>query len=304
MNSNIIRQTASGNCGIRKKSFSELLKFNAALLTFALCLLPFDFSLAQSRIAILDFQGESAASNHLRKLVQQSAFTLVEPQQLSLALKGSGYHDSLNMTLYEARGLGLSIGCDYYLLGMAKTLRRLSEEKKFYFDVMIAAFLVETRSGKLLRFSFEKAQVAQEATTPKRLAELAETIWQQSTDAIKSAAAQSTMQSPQVEVYDLSTEEATKLGIKPPQFYRRLKPAYTEMADFAGITATIELKVIFQSDGRVGEAEVIRWGGFGLEESAIATVQQLRFEPAKSNGHTVNVSAIVQYNFRHEEKAK
>ncbi|MBS1806898.1 MAG: energy transducer TonB [Acidobacteria bacterium] len=208
------------------------------------------------------------------------------------------------MTLDEARGLGLSIGCDYYFIGMAKTLRRLAGGEEYYFDVLLAAFLVETRSGKLLRFSFEKTQVAQESLARLQLAKLAETIWRQSTDAIKSATEQNLAQSSQAEVYDLSTDETSKLNIKPPQFYRRLKPSYTEMADFAGVTATIELNALFQSDGSIGKIEVIRWGGFGLDESAIATVKQLRFEPAKLNGRSVNVSAVVQYNFRKEEKAK
>ena len=311
------RQISKGKSEIRKEAISEFLKSSAALLKFALCLLPFDLllfltfcliptsvSLAPSRLAILDFKGESIASDHFQKLASQSEFTLVDPQQLSLSLTGAGYHGSLNMTLDEARGLGLSIGCDYYLLGVAKILRRSASEKEFYFDVMLAAFLVETRSGKLLRFSFEKAQVAQEAFAQKQLAKLAETIWRQSTDAIKSGAAQNAASPSQTEIYELASEEATKLNIKPPQFYRRLKPAYTEMADFAGITATIELKAIFQADGKIGAVEIIRWGGFGLDESAIDTVKQLRFEPAKLNGRAVNISAVVQYNFRKEEKAK
>ncbi len=305
---------------VRSKTLSKFLKASVDLLPFAFCLLPFDlllfltfcllpfdFSLAQPRLAILEFKGESAATMHFQKLASQSEFTLVDPQQLNLALKGAGYNGSLNMTLDEARGLGLSIGCDYYLLGMAKILRRLATEKnqpEFYFDVMLATFLVETRSGKLRRFSFAKAQVAQAALAHQQLATLAETIWRQSADAIKSGAEQSAAAPPPAEIYDLSSEEATKLKLKPPQFYRRLKPAYTELADFAGITATIELKVVFQSDGRIGNTEVIRWGGFELDESAMATVKQLRFEPAKINERAVSVSAVVQYNFRQEEKAK
>ncbi len=270
---------------------------------FVFCLLPLAFSLAQPRVAILKFNGEAEASNHLRNVVSQSEFTLVDPDQMSIALKGAGYSGSLNLTLDEARALGLSIGCDYYVIGLAKVLRRLASEKEFYFDVMVAAFLVETRSGKLLRFSFEKAQVAKENLATQQLAEFAQTIWRQSTDAIKSPS-QETMNHPSAELYDLSSDEAAKLNLKPPQFYRRIKPDYTETAEFAGVTATIELKAVFQSDGRIGAIEVIRWGGFGLDESAVATVKQLRFEPAKLNGRSVNVSAVVQYNFRKEEKGK
>ncbi len=273
------------------------------LLPFAFCLLPFDFVTAQPRVAILNFNGEAEASTHLRKVVSQSEFTLVDADQLRIALKGAGYSGSLNLTLDEARALGLSIGCDYYVIGLAKVLRRLASEKEFYFDVMVAAFLVETRSGKLLRFSFEKAQVAKENLANQQLAEFAQTIWRQSADAIKSLP-QETMNHQLAELYDLASDEAVKLNLKPPQFYRRIKPDYPATAEFAGVTATIELQAVFQSDGRIGAVEVIRWGGFGLDESSLATAKQLRFEPAKLNGRPVNVSAVVQYNFRKEEKGK
>jgi TonB family protein len=276
----------------------------AIFLLIAFCLLSGTVSIAQPRLAILDFNGESSASEHLQQLARQSEFTLVNPQQLNLAVKGAGYRGSLNLTLEEARGLGLSIGCDYYFIGMAKILRRLASEKEFYFDVLLGVFLVETRSGKLLRFSFEQAQAPDEAAANQQLTGLTEKIWQQSTDAIKLNAEQITVQEQQPEIYDLATDEATKLKIKPPQFYRRLKPAYTDRAELAGIIATIELRAIFQADGRIGAVEVIRWGGFGLDESAITTVKQLRFEPAKLNGRPVHVSAVVQYNFRKEEKAR
>lgn len=272
-----------------------------SLLLFAL--LHFDLAQAQPRIAILNFNGEAEAATHLRKAVSQSEFTLVDPDQMNIALKGAGYSGSLNLTLDEARALGLSIGCDYYVIGLAKVLRRLASEQEFYFDVMVAAFLVETRSGKLLRFSFKKAPVAKENLATQQLAEFAQTIWRQSADAIKSSA-QEIANNQRAELYDLSSDEAAKLNIKPPQFYRRIKPEYTETAEFAGVTATIELQAVFQSDGRIGAIEVIRWGGFGLDESAVATVRQLRFEPAKLNGRSVNVSAVVQYNFRKEEKGK
>jgi TonB family protein len=289
-------------------------KSSAALLPFALCLLAFDllfllsFCLllsahAQPRVAVLDFRGETEASNQLRQVVRQSEFTLVDPDQMKIALSGAGYNGSLNLTLDEARALGLSVGCDYYLIGLAKVLRRLASEKDFYFDVMVGAFLVETRTGKLLRFSFEKAQVAKENLANRQLVEFAQTIWRQSADAIKSTSQEITNHQP-ADLYDLSSDEAVKLNIKPPQFYRRIKPEYTETAEFAGITATIELNVVFQSDGRIGAVEIVRWGGFGLDESSLATVRQLRFEPAKLNGRAINVSAIVQYNFRKEEKGK
>jgi TonB family protein len=260
-------------------------------------------ALAQPRIAILDFDGEAGASPQLRKLAETDGVTLVNEQQLILATKGAGYNGNLNLKVEDARALGLSIGCDYFLIGTAKVQRRLLSEREFYFDVMIAAFVVETRTGKLIKFLFEQARTEKEAAAVEKLKELTKTIWRQSSDALKSSAISNDIEKV-AEVYDLDSTEAVKLQIKPPQFFRRVKPTYTATADLAGIAATVELKVTFQANGVIGAVEIIRWAGFGLDDSAITTVKQLRFEPAKLQNKPVTVSAVVQYNFRQEEKVK
>lgn len=259
--------------------------------------------LAQPQIAILDFNGEAGASQQLRKLAETDGVTLVKEQQLILAVKGAGYDGNLNLKVEDARALGLSIGCDYFLIGTAKVQRRLLSEREFYFDVMIAAYVVETQTGRLIKFLFEQARTEKETTARERLKELTKTIWRQSSDALKSSAISNDIEKV-AEVYDLDSAEAAKLQIKPPQFFRRVKPTYTATADLAGIAATVELKVTFQANGLIGAVEIIRWAGFGLDDSAIITVKQLRFEPAKLQNKPVSVSAVVQYNFRQEEKVK
>jgi TonB family protein len=100
---------------------------------------------------------------------------------------------------------------------------------------------------------------------------------------------------PLIEVF---SDDPAAQGIEPPVFYQRLKPAYTEQADLAGIAATVELEAVFGEDGKVGQVEVVRWAGFGLDESAIATVRQLRFKSARRDGKNVTIRGLVRYNFR------
>ncbi len=266
-------------------------------------LLPYAFSCAQTRLAILDFNGETEASAHLRRLATTANFTLLENQQVQIASKAASYNGSLNLSVDEARGLGLSLGCDYYVIGTAQILRRLASEKEFYFDVYVAGFLVETQSGQLLRFAFEKLQATKETQARKQLFDLTEKIWMQFSDVLKSPPQQAQTNLLD-DVYDLTSVETIRLKIKSPQFFRRIKPTYTEIASFADITASVEMNVIFRADGQIGSVEITRWAGFGLDESALATIKQLRFEPAKLNERPVNVSAVVRYNFGKEEKAK
>ena len=125
----------------------------ASCLTAIFCLFSVA-TLAQPRIAILDFNGDVEVSQQLRKLAESDSVSLVNEQQLNLAVRGAGYNGSLNLKVEDARALGLSIGCDYYLIGTAKVQRRLLSEREFYFDVMIAAYVVETQTGRLIKFLF------------------------------------------------------------------------------------------------------------------------------------------------------
>ena len=77
-----------------------------------------------------------------------------------------------------------------------------------------------------------------------------------------------------------------------------MKPEYTPQADSSDISATVEARVVFKSDGQVGDIEIIMWAGFGLDESAAAAIRQLRFKPATRDGRPVSVRATVRYNFR------
>jgi len=83
-----------------------------------------------------------------------------------------------------------------------------------------------------------------------------------------------------------------------PKPYRRLRPAYPESAARAEVEATVDVVVDVGADGEVGQVEVARWGGFGLDEITIATVRQLHFFPASRNGIPIPMRVLLRYNFR------
>ncbi|MCI0337085.1 MAG: energy transducer TonB [Acidobacteria bacterium] len=299
-----------------------LLPFNFCLLPFAfsLCLLPFAYchSSAQIpfRLAILDLQGDEGG--RIASLLRASAsedktvsFELIDQDLIRVAARGAGYDGSLNLSRHEARALGNSIGCDYYILGKVQVARRLGPGEHYYFEALAGLFIVETRTGRLIKFVFEQAKKASEQEAQMQLEELIKGGWGKDAGAIISerqkqmGEIENTLHrpSPIIEVFN---EESEGKGIQQPVFYQRLKPAYTEQAELAGITATVELEVEFGEDGRVGEVEVVRWAGFGLDESAIATVRVLRFKPAGRDGKGLTIRGLVRYNFRrpHSQAAK
>jgi TonB family protein len=277
----------------------------------AFCLLIFCHDVpAQTsiRLAVLDLVGDEGGETGalLRSLAGQSespSFELVEEDLTRLAARGVGYAGSLNLSRAEARALGQSIGCDFYLLGKVLITRRAASGEEFYFDSLLGLFVVEARSGALVLFAFDREQRGSEREAYARLKELVKRGWAKCVNAIvtareKRVAEIENIAPPSAPLIEVFSDELEAQGIKPPVFSQRLKPDYTEQADLAGVTATVELEAVFGEDGKVGEVEVTRWAGFGLDESAVATVRQLRFKPAERDGKRVTIRGLVRYNFR------
>ncbi len=263
---------------------------------------------APIRLAIVDPVGDERReiASLLQSLARDSkspAFELIDDELLKVAVRGAGYTGSLNLSRDEARALGQSLGCDFYLLGKVLVTRRAVTNEQFYFEALAGLFVVETRTGALALFAFDRDRAGSEQQAQRQLKDLVSRQWIRSVDAMISAREKHAAEienvtkssAPLIEVF---SGDVAAQGIEPPVFYQRLKPAYTEQADLAGIAATVELEVVFGADGKVGEIEVVRWAGFGLDEPAIATVRQLRFKPAQREGKNVTIRGLVRYNFR------
>lgn len=259
------------------------------------------------RLAVLELVGDEKGeySTLVREFARSSNadFDLIDEDLTRAASRGAGYSGSLNLSRDEARALGQSLGSDFYLLGKILVARRIGANNQAYFEALAGLFFVETRSGSLTLFAYEQAHLPDEQQARDRLKETIRRHWptyagtmlesrRRWTSAIADAGRRNP---PPVEVL---TDDLAAQGVRQPFFYQRLKPDYTEQADLAGITATVELEVVFREDGRIGEIEVVRWAGFGLDESAIATVKKLRFKPAEQAQKPLTIKGLVRYNFR------
>ena len=254
------------------------------------------------RVAVLDFLGDerSEVTTLVRTLAQ--SFTLIDEEQMRVAVRGAGYAGSLNLSREEARALGMSIGCDFYMLGSVRVVRRIAAADKFYHDALAGLFLVETHTGRLVKFAFLQTQAESETEARAKLAAALKQAWVQYAAAIIEARNQSLAEAEIIprdagEVIEVFDSDRTPPGLTPPVFAERLKPEYSEAANLMDITATVELEVVFGASGQVGNIAVMRWAGFGLDEAAVATVKQLRFKPAERAGKAITIRALVRYNF-------
>ncbi len=277
--------------------------------TFLFALLggPIVWAQSPTRLAIVDLVGDEnkEVSGLLRDLAKASTdrFELLDQDLIRLAAHGAAYAGSLNLSRDEARALGQGIGCDFYVLGKIQSARRLAAGEQFYFDALAGLFFVEARSGRLIQFFYEQAKAQQEQQAMEQLKEKLKQDWPRYAEAISiarqlQAAAIENVGQPSPPPVEVLTDDLAAEGVLQPFFYQRIKPEYTEQADLAGIIATVELEAVFREDGTIGEIEIVRWAGFGLDESAVATVKKLRFKPALRGEKPLTIKGLVRYNFR------
>src|SRR4029079_11817966 len=86
-----------------------------------------------------------------------------------------------------------------------------------------------------------------------------------------------TSSAPVIEEAPEDEKTAEAQGLRLPRPFRRLRPEYPDSAARAEAEATVDVLVDVGADGEVGDVQVARWAGFGLDEATIATVKQMHF---------------------------
>ena len=290
---------------------ARLLKLTLVLLLFSnaptLAQNPND----KKTISILDLGKSSfaaSAGDLIRGQFRSSREFLLADQDLSrAAAQGIGYTGSLNLSVTEARDLGVALATNFYILGDAQTLRRSSSDTPVYYESYCKLFVVSSRTGKLIYWAHEREKSDSAETTERRLLKTLSTdqVFTKIKIAVKRAVEDEILSrsleavsSVGVELAPDTEEGAEQNGLRLPRPFVRFRPDYTEAAASAEVEATIDLLVDIKSDGEVDQIQVARWAGFGLEESAIATVRKLHFFPAQRDGKAIPLRVMLRYNFR------
>lgn len=87
-------------------------------------------------------------------------------------------------------------------------------------------------------------------------------------------------------------------GVKAPELVREVKPIYPRGAMDRKVQGVVELKVVVQSDGTVGEnVQVTKSLDPDLDDSAITAVKQWSFRPGTKDGTAVDVEVNVEMTF-------
>src|SRR5436190_1886570 len=86
-------------------------------------------------------------------------------------------------------------------------------------------------------------------------------------------------------------------GVSAPTLARRVDPQYSDAARRARIQGTVVLEAIVSEDGTVKVNRVVRSLDPGLDQNAMAALEQWQFRPAMKDGKPVKVVLNVEVNF-------
>lgn len=252
------------------------------------------------RIAVLGLGGVERLRAEIRRVLSATGATIVADGLADAAANGVGYDGSLNPTREDVRRLVSAIGSEIVVIGSSSVVERESADPGRRWDAFAGVFLVDGRSGRLLRYrgvSFLEA--SRETAEARLISAVAEEVatW---VDVVRAdgIAIAGEWRPEDVTFVDFVLQPEGSPGLIPPRFFSRPVPTYTPDADRVHATATVELLVEFLADGSYGRIDVVRWAGFGLDESSILAVRSSKFWPARRDGVSVPARAMLRFNFR------
>lgn len=308
-------------------SVSRAPSSRSSVLSCCLLLLACVFPLLNSRVdgqtttrpptvAVLDFGDSAIARQSADKLAaslkRDTNLTILDRDQVRAAARGAGYPGSMNLSLDEARELGAVLGCGFFILGDAQTLRRSPSSGPVYFESYASAFLVSARTGRLIQWERPNFQGATAAAAEQSLLahlsssevqpSYASSIQQAQKDERDERELTTTAQIPIIEAAPDDEKIAAAEGLRLPRPYRRLIPPYPETAARAEAEAMVDVLVELDASGEVTRVEVARWAGFGLDQATVDTVRKLHFFPAMRDGVAIPIRVLLRYNFRKPPK--
>ena len=89
--------------------------------------------------------------------------------------------------------------------------------------------------------------------------------------------------------------------VKRPKQLKKKFPRYPDLARRAKVQGVVELIVVLQPDGTIGDIQVTKGpdGKLGFEEAAIEAVKQWRYEPVVVHGKPIPIrfKVIVDFHF-------
>jgi hypothetical protein len=241
-------------------------------------------------------------ADRLRSVLDGKVRTLDEMLSTS-AFDSLGTDSPFNLTTDDTKRVSSAIGCEFLILVRSATQRRSASGRADYYEANAAIFVASARTGSLIYFSLLRFEAPKPAEAAEKLMRSADgeaaKIEERIRETVKSELADS-QPPPMEQVPDANTPAAK--NFRAPVPYRRIKPIYTEDAAFYDIKATVDIEVDLRADGSIAAMRIMRWAGYGLDESVETAVRSMNWRPAERANRSIPMRILLRYNFKRIEK--
>ncbi len=278
--------------------FTRFVIFSFSLL-FIACF--FSLSADAQKIAILSPDENTRSRKFGENLADSLSinFKLIDGSLSESAFSSIELENPFNQNVSEAKNVGARIGCNYFVLVKSETLRRSSFKKNEYYESYAAVYVVSSRTGRLIFWKLNSFEEDLPSRAETKLAESTGDLTTEISAKIKSAEINEINETANTKANNLPDENSPDAkNFRPPMPYKRIKPEYTKLADFYNIAATVDVLVDINEKGEILNTEIVRWAGYGLDESVEKTVREMNWRAADRNGKSLVMRVLLRYNFK------
>ncbi len=204
-----------------------------------------------------------------------------------------------NLTTQEAKRIGTAIGCDVFVLIRSATQRRSAFQRAEYYESYAAVYAVSSRTGRLVFWKLQQSEAESGDRSARLLRDSAAGLASELETGVRSAV-RNEIAADDPPVMEEFSEDVSRVATtaRAPVPYQRIRPEYTAQASLYDVAATIDLEVFLDEKGIILRTEVIRWAGFGLDESVDKNVRSMNWRPAERGGKPIAMKFLVRYNFK------
>jgi len=202
-----------------------------------------------------------------------------------------------NLTAEQGRLAAAVAGSDHVLFVRAEALRRNSFELGDHFEAWAVVFVVEGRNGRLLSSFLRSGKAKTEHKAIEDLIAQAQPTMTALSQLLREAKIIENV--PTMSPLSIPAAGSTEsVGFVAPIPFKRIKPEYTSTAFLYSVAATVEIEIDLDETGKVTRTNIVRWAGFGLDESVEKAVREMQWRPAYFGKAARPIRFVAQYNFR------
>ncbi len=258
------------------------------------------FPVSAQRVAILT-PDKAASSIIFSKTLEdelQKDFKVLDTSLGETAFLSSPPETPFNLTTADAKNIGEAIGSEFFILIKSATQRRSSYLRPEYYESFAAIYVVSSRTGRLIFWKLSSFNEQKPEISKKNLTDAAPSLASEIIRNVRLAAPAEMSEPVPLRLEEVPEEKSPAAkNFRSPVPYRRIKPEYTAEASLYDVKATVDIVVDLDADGAILRTEIVRWAGFGLDESVEKAVRTMNWRPAMRKGKFLPMRFLVRYNF-------